>query len=228
MPVQSPRKQTKSSKMKAPYYNERKKKRWAMEVVRIGEHKMKIVLDKSECAKYGVCINEEYKDTATVRRSLWALLEEAKKHSGLDASGDKLLIQFYPIKGRGCEIFVTRLGILTESSRGLVTSSERVTVISRTRACYAILEADSFEKLKEAVAIITENAPPNADLYRSDSGELYIAVDELGRGDGTPELSPLSEFAHRLPRDFEKYAEEHFELLIKDGALKSESKVDIK
>ncbi len=190
-----------------------------MEAIRIGEHKMKLTLNSEETEKYGLCAVEECRDTAIVRRNIWNILDDAKKRSGFDPTGDKMLIQFYPMGDRGCEIFVTRLGILSDASARLVSVSDRITLISKRRVCYALAAEQALRQTARAIEACSGGVLPVSDLYCSENGSLYLVVEELGRGDGNPEFSPILEFARRLPVGAEAFVSEHFQLVEKGDAL---------
>ena len=90
-----------------------------MEFLLIGESKIKIVLNRKEAERYHLDTSTPDVSGPGARRIFWSILEEAKREVGFDPAGDKVLIQLYPLKGGGCEIFVTKLGILSESSARL-------------------------------------------------------------------------------------------------------------
>ena len=119
-----------------------------MEAVRIGEHKLKLSLSVAEAEKYGISGGSDCKDTSIVRRNVWQALDEAKAISGFDPSGDKLLIQFYKLPSGGLEIFVTKLGVLSEASARLVSASKRITLIEKRKTAYLLLkETDEMQSL---------------------------------------------------------------------------------
>ena len=49
----------------------------------------------------------DYDDTAT-RSAFWRILDRAKKQTGFDAARDRVLIQVFPRKSGGCEMYVTK------------------------------------------------------------------------------------------------------------------------
>ena len=180
-----------------------------MEVVRIGDHKMKITLNSEELVEHGLDTGEEYRDTAVIRRNVWSVIEKASKKSGISIKGEKLLIQFYPTKGGSLEIFVTKLGILTEASARLVCSSDRITLLSKRRSTYKIENKDDLISLLYAAKKCKEAEVLISSIYVSPYGDYYIVIDELGCGT-TPELIALSDFATHLPEGLEGYVSEHF------------------
>jgi negative regulator of genetic competence, sporulation and motility len=49
-----------------------------------------------------------YENTET-RRAVWQILDEAKQQTGFDAASDRVLIQVYPSRAGGCEMYVTKV-----------------------------------------------------------------------------------------------------------------------
>lgn len=79
-----------------------------MELHRIGEGQLRISLSADDMDYYQ--LNSEtmdYDDTAT-RSAFWRILDRAKKQTGFDAARDRVLIQVFPRKSGGCEMYVTK------------------------------------------------------------------------------------------------------------------------
>ena len=191
-----------------------------MEVLLIGEAKMKIVLTAEETKKYALDIPEPSKEAHKARRAFWNVLDEARRRARFDPAGDKVLVQFYPMESGGCEIFVTKLGILSPSTAKLVSESDRVTLLSKSRAFYAFSTAD--DAIGAAVAI--KNHPsgviPKGDLYFLSGIGYVIAIEEFGKGDEQCEFASLIEYGRRLSSELASYISEHGVLLIKETAIK--------
>ena len=84
-----------------------------MEVLKINENKIKIMLSPEDMKNFRLTASElDYNDSMT-RQKVFKILEQVKKKHGFDHEGDKLLIQFYPSRDGGSELFVTKLGLLT-------------------------------------------------------------------------------------------------------------------
>ena len=88
-----------------------------MELIRIGENKIKIMLSASDMSAYDLPSESfDYCDEA-VREAFRAVLKDAGKKTGLDFSGGRLSIQLYPSKSGGCEMFVTKNSDGTRGAR---------------------------------------------------------------------------------------------------------------
>ena len=83
-----------------------------MELLRIGKEKLKIILTHEDLRSFEMDESDlDYANTET-KRMLWDILHQAKTSVGFNADGHRVLVQLYPAKHGGCEMFVTRLGAL--------------------------------------------------------------------------------------------------------------------
>lgn len=83
-----------------------------MELLRIGEEKLKIILTHDDLLSFEMEESDlDYANTET-KRMLWNILHQAKTSVGFNADGHRVLVQLYPSKSGGCEMFVTKLGTL--------------------------------------------------------------------------------------------------------------------
>ena len=83
-----------------------------MEWIRISQNKLKIMLTAEDARHYELnCENADYTDTLT-RAAFREILTDVKREADFDASEDKVYIQMYPSKEGGCELFVTKIGLL--------------------------------------------------------------------------------------------------------------------
>ncbi len=88
-----------------------------MEWIRISQNKLKIMLSAEDARRYALdCKTADYADAVT-RDAFREILTEVRAETGFDATEDKVYIQMYPSKEGGCELFVTKMGLLlTEST----------------------------------------------------------------------------------------------------------------
>ncbi len=189
-----------------------------MEFLVIGESKLKIVMSADDMAAFNLdggadCTSSEY------RRAFWRVLDLAKKEVGFDPGGEKILIQFYPVRLGGCEVFVTKLGILSKESARAVAGSEKVTMLSKTKNCYAFDSTDDLRRFLLAIESSNSSVYPNADLYHSASSRQYLIIEEYTKGGETAEFPDVLEFASALNSDLEYFITEHFELVAKNVQL---------
>ena len=161
--------------------------------------------------------------TASQRRAFWRVLEMAKSEVGFDPAGDKVLIQFYPTRPDGCEVFVTKLGILSGSSARLVSRSDKVAMLSKKQSLYLF---ECLEDLISAAISVSRRADtlPSADVYLSPDGKYFLSLDEYTKGGEPVEFPCILEFAKELTADFCVYVKEHYTRLAEgDGIEKFSS-----
>ena len=78
-----------------------------MELLRIGDRKLKVTLSDEDMEKYRLDKDTLDYDTTETRSAFWQILDEAKRQTGFDAGGGRLFVQIYPSRGGGCEMYVT-------------------------------------------------------------------------------------------------------------------------
>lgn len=178
-----------------------------MEFLLISESKLKIVMTGEEVKKYELNTSGEI-GSPGLRRSFWRVLDIAKNQVGFDPNGDKILIQLYPIKDLGCEIFVTKLGILPESSARLVSKSDRVGMLSRKIGFYAFDSPDDMISAAKAVKNLLGSSKSKSDVYQI-GNQYFLSIEEYGKSVEYVEFPCILEFGRSLTADFWIYASEH-------------------
>ena len=183
-----------------------------MDFLLIGESKLKIVVTEEEMKEYKLDSGIDAGGGAGIRRAFWRILDKAKENVGFDPAGDKVLIQFYPVASGGCEIFVTKLGILPEASARLVARSNKIEVLSRSESLYAFESLDELRTLCGIIKVISHGKSPRSDVYLLD-GKYYLSVLEHGKGGDSTEFPCILEFAGGITADFSIYIREHADRL---------------
>lgn len=183
-----------------------------VEFLLIGESKLKIVVSDEEMKKYNLNSPTSEGGGQGIRRAFWRVLDKAKSEVGFDPAGDKVLIQFYPMKSGGCEIFVTKLGILPESSARLVSRSNKIEVLSRSRSFYAFDTLNDLLILSRAIRKASGSVLPISDVY-FDGERYFLSIEEYGKGGESVEFPCIMEYGRGLTADFGVYISEHAERL---------------
>ena len=179
-----------------------------MEFLLIGESKIKIVLNPEEAEKHNLNTASPDISGPTARRAFWRILDMAKAEVGFDPAGDKVLIQLYPIKSGGCEIFVTKLGILSESSARMVSKSDRIAMLSKKRSIYAFDSLEDIIKASAAVKSTSGDLWPTSDVY-TDGNRYFLSIEEYGKGGEPVEFPCILEFGTGLTADLSEFISEH-------------------
>lgn len=196
-----------------------------MEVLKISNGKIKIMLSPEDMKRYSLNAEElDYNDQKT-RVKVWRILDHIKKNHGFDPEGDKLLIQFYPSKDGGAELFVTKLSGLSKGNEKFISKSGNVTVLDSKRTMYCF---DSLEDLIQASKIIYgTDKIKDSELFYSESDGYYLEITERGasRLGEISEFAILLEFASKTPKEKIPYITEHCKQLTDGSAVEKLAKL---
>ena len=178
-----------------------------MEFIVVSESKLKIMMSRADMEEYRISDDDINYDEPKVRRAFWRILDKAKEKSGFDASGDKVLIQFYPAK-EGCEIFVTKLGLISESAERTISKSTKVAMLQTKREIYKF---SSFKSLISAVKATDSDFIEKKPRVFFDETEYFYLIFErrLCTAGRVEELSKMSEYGTEIPENLFPYITEH-------------------
>ena len=154
-----------------------------MEFILIGESKLKIMLSAEELKGFEVEACELDYATTETKRMFWEVLARAKRQTGFDTDGQRILVRLFPSKKGGCELFVTKLGEKQEPDEG----EERSTRTAEERAAYSFSTLEAMLQACRRLREIGFSGESSAYLGEDDGrGYLFLT------GEGLGVLSPLS------------------------------------
>ncbi len=186
-----------------------------MEFLIVSDKKLKVILTKEDAEKMNFAVADADYDTADNRRTFRKILDEAKTKVGFTTRGDKILIQFYPSKDGGCEIFITKLAPPIANGR-LDEKYENITVLEKKRTMYSFDGMDTLRRFARAAA--GRSSIPASDAYTDESGICFLDIEEDCKKDAD-EYCYINEFAVRCSNDFRFYVKEHCTLIYEGNAL---------
>ena len=189
-----------------------------MELLVISESKLKIMLTAPDMIKYDLTSPPTNSLSLHDREVLRHLFRDAKAEIGFDTEGARLFVQLYSSKEGGCEIFVTKLGILPESSARLVSKSNKISMLSKNKSFYVFSDLEDLLSASRAIKILTADVPTVSDVYRS-MDKYYLAIEEYTKGGEPMEFPCILEFATALAADFGAYVSEHATRLTNGDAI---------
>lgn len=188
-----------------------------MELLMISDTKLKIMLSKEDMDTYALDGENVDYDSTETRRAFWAILDEAKHRTGFDAASDKVLIQLYPSRDGGCELFVTKLGMLPPLTEKTLARSGRAAMLTCRRAVYRF---SSLSDLTDAARILSSDPPSRASrVYLGDDGLYYLVTEERGGKGDLSDLSRVTEFGDLLSPNTADYIREHGKCLAEGNAV---------
>ena len=188
-----------------------------MEFLKIGKNKLKIILTAEELKRYKLDKIGADDDLAPHRRALFRVIDIAGQRTGFSPGSEKLLLQFYPTRCGG-EIFVTKLAILTDAQRSIISRAENLTTLMRSRRAYF------FDSLSDAIALarsIVTRCEPTTDsaLYITEFGSVVLELEEYTAGGKNANHPEITEFSDPLTADFFVYLREHSIPLYEENAI---------
>ena len=159
-----------------------------MELIRISDTKLKVMLSEEDMVFYDLDTEALDYDNRETRRAFWQILDEAKRKTGFDASSDRVFVQVYPSKKGGCEMFVTKVGKLDEGNK----RSKGVAAMRKKENIYSFDSFDTMTLMCEKLKAIGYEG--QSSVYMDENkGVYYLIVEELS-SDSVLKNSALGEF----------------------------------
>lgn len=167
-----------------------------MELILIGDSRLKVILTAEEVRRFAPALEEGELDGHTAKAALRELFDEIRRKSGFDAANDRVLVQLYPSRGGGCEIFLTKLGKAVRPR----AISEETGELAAPPTLRPVLFG--FRGITELLAVCRQLERTGYDLlstaYVSDDGRYYLVLQERARSGTRPgALSFVEEFGER-------------------------------
>lgn len=180
-----------------------------MELIIINENKLKISMTKEDMIIYGLDENEFHCSTSNTREILNRILKNCQRKTGFENLDidERLLLQLYPDKSGGCELFVTKLPLDygTESNKEkhlkkekepqslLPGSSYNVNAIKKLALTYSFKTLDDL--ICACKSIAKQNIKIDSQLYFSNVGKYYLFLHyRLPENEKNSPSSYLSEY----------------------------------
>ncbi|MBR7116622.1 MAG: adaptor protein MecA [Clostridia bacterium] len=164
-----------------------------LEYLKINSSKLKITLTADECDRYGIKERDGEFDSASVREVISDILDEAGVGGSFSRCGEKLLVQLYPLKDGGAELFITRLSGVGEREQKAITKASNINTYSKDVAYFLF---DTLDALSNALSLFVKKKK-RADVYLAESDKYILSIDEERLG-ALSDCDIISEFSHRL------------------------------
>ena len=183
-----------------------------MEWIRISKNKLKIMLSAEDARHYELDCEAADLGELVTRTAFHEILSDVKMQTDFDASEDKIYIQMYPSKGGGCELFVTKMGLLLSDEEKEISPQ---TVREKGRFCLPPRTATQrrafcFDTLDGVLAVCRRlgKAPrvKESELFRDEQARWWL----LTAAQGAEKLGFIREYAREVRADLARlYLAEH-------------------
>lgn len=120
-----------------------------MDLIKINENKLKIMLTSVDMQSYSLCADELDCTNIETREAFRSIMNEARSRTGFDAEGNQIYVQLYPSKEGGCELFVTKLGLLCPQRKASDHTRQKAYTPQSKENTFAF----SFEKLAHLLCV---------------------------------------------------------------------------
>ncbi len=179
-----------------------------MELILINHSKLKVTMSAEDMHTYAISCDTMDYGKASTRGAFRALLEEARQQTGFDAQHDRIFVQVYPVRGGGCELYVTKLGELSENTPPPALAKEP------TPCVYAF---PTLQRMLCACAHLQQNGyNAQSSAYEDDERTRYFLLLD-GKNDAEAILSEYGEPKSGVP--VLAYIHEHCTRLCGENAV---------
>ena len=180
-----------------------------MEILRIGNHSVKVTLDLYEANEYNIFDSDNHK--------IFELLNMVKEKIDFSYEERKIFTEIYPSKKGGCDIFINC--VLTEEDSFVGAEKCVNQECTKNRKNYYIFNVDSFEILVSLCYRLNEiNYKGKSTIYRDEENERYfITLENASVKD--LKYAFLLEYAKQIKFGTFEYVKEHCKCVLKDNAV---------
>lgn len=171
-----------------------------MEMIQIGRGRLKVMMSKPDMCEYELDCDKMDSSDFHTRYALKRILKKAKEQCGFVAQSERMLVQIFPSKNGGCEIFVTVLGIDSPKEK-----HKEETVMVFESFDLLLLVCDKLSSL---------GFGGESRAYYGESGETYLKLT------GEISFSALCEYAGTVPaKKFALSEWEHMHIISEPDAV---------
>ena len=197
-----------------------------MELIVIGESRLKIMLTGEDMARYRLeepAASGQGGDTVTphTREVLRHIFADAREEIGFDTEGERLFVQLYASKGGGCEIFVTKLGGAGETEL-LKRIKQEESAMQGERERTVCLRVGSLSDLTALCRRLTDAGfRGNSRLYIGAEADAawYLTLGLVEDDKGRTRFPFLWEYGEEMAVGCEFYLSEHGKRICPRGAV---------
>lgn len=174
-----------------------------MELILISNSKLKIMLSAEDMKRYNIECDGE----TALRRGFKPVLDMARRDCGFESEGGRLLVQVFPSRGGGCEMFITRVALESGKERARDAS---------------VCIFESVETMSRLCRVLRERGyGKESSAYAVSPSAYALILPEFDRDDPLPlGAAVISEFGYRRDcENIEGYIKEHARVIVEGNAV---------
>ena len=173
-----------------------------MELIRISEGKLKIMLTPTDMHQFELSTDNFCNSSEQMHRSFRLLLDEVKRQSGFEADDHSISVQYFPSREGGCEMFISNLSGDKNQSSCALTPAQGMQPSTRSRGSFCRSFAYRFDGMGELLSVCRRLLPMDyisaSSAWRDDAGRYYLFLSTYASSPfATPEeLYFVVEYGH--------------------------------
>ena len=202
-----------------------------MELIVINENKLKIVMSKGDMCSYGLDENEFYCSVTNSREILKKILHNAPIETGFENifAEEKILIQLYPDKNGGCELYVTKIPLNEMEGDSFMLEENESQYLLPKPIAKAPLISYKFENLEYAINAAREihrcSYKGSSSFYKDIERKYVLFVSNQSK-DSLRIIDFLSEFGEQVnSENTYMLLSERGQCIFKEKAIEELSKI---
>ena len=163
-----------------------------MDLIPIGEGKLKVSMSNSDLSEFGIESDMIDYSMPETKKMLKEILKKAEAELDFTCKAHRTLVQVYTSRSGGCEIFITQLNATTEKNEYCSLHCRSVYDRSEDDGYCGIFAFDKLEYLITVCRRLYEiGYVGNSSAYKGDDKRFYLMLDGLY----SPEYSPVDEYS---------------------------------
>ena len=178
-----------------------------MELILIGDSKLKIMLSDKDMEKYAIDIDTVNYNGSESHRGFWSILDDVKRQTGFDTAGAKISVQIFRGKSGGCEMFISKIN---------GTPSMPATLEIREKFGDVVFSFSEIDPLLKVLSILKHRGYKEKSSVYYDTENYHLTLETLN---GT---EFINEFAQRQKnKDYIYHILEHCERICINNAVET-------
>lgn len=188
-----------------------------LELIMINSDKIKIMLTHEDMTKYNINMLSQTHTGNAIKEAFYEVLSDIKSRTGFDTLSKKNILQVYPSRDGGCEVYITKTVRDIKQNDNLPLTGQIKHIYQHTIFCF-----EKAEDLIDGCRILRINGYNKKSRLYIYSDLYYLVLElEMKSPNKSDELTFLLDFAKRYNSESgEAFLKEHGRLLIKENAVK--------